>query len=122
MGSHTDGNMKPLLGLLAESGLDVAESFTPAPLTPCTFDEAWEAWSSGPIIWGGIPSSILEDSTGDDEFKDFVEHVLTTVGDRPIILGVGDQVLGSSMIERVQYIADQVEDRCVCPPDCNCCG
>jgi hypothetical protein len=122
MGSHTDGDMKPLLGLLAESGLDVAESFTPAPLTPCTFDEAWEAWSNGPIIWGGIPSSILEDSTGDDEFHDFVEHVLTTVGDRPIILGVGDQVLGSSMIERVQYIADQVEGRCVCPPDCGCCG
>jgi hypothetical protein len=55
VGSHTDGNLKPLLGLLAESDLDVCESFSPSPLTECTFEEAWHEWENGPMIWGGIP-------------------------------------------------------------------
>jgi hypothetical protein len=63
VGSHTDGNIKPLLGLLAESDLDVCESFSPSPLTECTFEEAWHEWENGPMIWGGIPSPILEERT-----------------------------------------------------------
>jgi uroporphyrinogen-III decarboxylase len=35
VGSHTDGNIKHLLNLLAESGLDVCESFSPSPLMAC---------------------------------------------------------------------------------------
>ena len=109
MGSHTDGDMKPLLHLLPESGLDVAESFSPAPLTALTFDEAWAAWQHGPMIWGGIPSPILEERTPEEEFREFAAHILEMVGERPIILGIGDQVMGNSLIERVRYIAAQVE-------------
>jgi hypothetical protein len=109
VGSHTDGNMRPLLGLLAESGLDVCESFSPAPLTECSFEEAWNQWKNGPMIWGGFPSPILEERTGDHEFKDFVYRLLDTIGNQPIILGIGDMVLGNNLIERVHYIAKQVE-------------
>jgi len=109
-GSHTDGNVKPLLGLLAESGLDVCESFSPAPLTECTFDEAWHAWRGGPLIWGGIPSPILEERTSEEEFQAYIEHLLEVVGDQPIILGVGDMVMGHNSIERVRYIARRVEE------------
>ncbi len=112
MGSHTDGNIKPLLGLLAESGLDICESFSPYPLTQCTFETAWNAWHGHPLIWGGIPSPILEARTSEADFKAYVDQVLQTVGDQPIILGVGDMVLGNNMIERVQYIADRVEELC----------
>jgi hypothetical protein len=45
--------------LLPESGLDVCESFTPQPLTELSFEEAWEKWRNGPLIWGGIPSDLL---------------------------------------------------------------
>jgi len=110
-GSHTDGNLKPLLGLLAESGLDVCESFSPAPLTPCTFEEAWRAWHEGPVIWGGIPSLILQADTPEAEFQAYVQQVLEMVGERPIILGVGDMVMGNDLIERVRYIAQAVEER-----------
>lgn len=112
LGSHTDGNLKPLLGLLAETGLDVCESFSPAPLTQCTFQEAWDTWQAldGPIIWGGIPSPILEPETSEGEFRRYVEQVLSTVGDRPIVLGVGDMVVPVNLIERVRYIADRVEE------------
>jgi hypothetical protein len=111
VGSHTDGNVRPLLALLAESGLDVCESFTPAPLTQCPFEEAWNAWRDGPIIWGGIPSVILWDRTSEKEFRGFVERLLTTIGDQLIILGVGDMVMGHNSIRRVKYIVDRVEGR-----------
>jgi hypothetical protein len=109
-GSHTDGDVKPLLILLKESGLDACESISPFPLTQCTFDEVWNAWRGGPIIWGGIPSPILEpERTDDDAFQTFVAHLLETVGDAPIILGVGDLVMGNNSIERLKYIAEQIE-------------
>jgi len=109
VGCHTDGNIKLLLNLLAESGLDVCESFSPYPLTECTFEEAWETWRNGPIIWGGIPSPILEERTNEKVFQDYVHRLLRTVGNQPIILGVGDMVLGNNLIERVEYIAHEVE-------------
>ncbi len=109
VGSHTDGNLKPLLALIAQSGLDVCESFSPAPLTSCTFEEAWNAWQEGPIIWGGIPSPILEERTSESEFLHYVQRLLATIGDRPIILGVGDMVLPNNSIERVRHIADCLE-------------
>ena len=110
VGSHTDGNVKPLLSLLTESGLDVCESFSPAPLTPCTLEEAWQAWQDGPIIWGGIPSPILEERTSDQDFIQYVQNVLDLVGDQPFILGIGDMVMGHNLIERVRYIVDRVEE------------
>jgi hypothetical protein len=36
-------------------------------------------------------------------------HLLEIVGAGPIILGVGDLVMGNNLIARVQYIAEQVE-------------
>jgi hypothetical protein len=109
VGSHTDGNLKPLLGLLAESGLDVCESFSPAPLTPCPFDDAWNAWEKGPLIWGGIPSPLLEERTSEAEFERYMRRLLDRVGARPIILCVVDMVLPNNSIERIRTIADRVE-------------
>jgi hypothetical protein len=111
MGSHTDGDVRSLLGLLAESGLDVAESFSPVPLTTCTNEEAWAAWPNGPLIWGGIPSPILEERFPAGEFRAYIARLLGGVGDRPFILGVGDQVMGNDLIERVRYVAEAVEAR-----------
>ena len=115
VGSHTDGNLKPLLSLLAESNLDVCESFSPSHLTECTFEEAWQEWEKGPMIWGGIPSPILEERTSDSEFKEYVQRLLTTIGNQAIIIGVGDMVLGNNLIERVRYIAEQVEKHTLNP-------
>lgn len=108
LGSHTDGNLKSLVSLLAKSGLDVCESFTPAPLTECTFEEAWAAWETSPLIWGGIPSYYLEERVVEEEFQKFIESLLKLVEDRPIILGVSDAVMTDCLIERVRWIAQQV--------------
>lgn len=109
MGSHTDGNLQYLVDLLPESGLDVCESFTPAPMTELTFIEAWEKWQNGPIIWGGIPSELLEARTNQKDFEVYIDQLLSTVGGSPIIFGIGDMVLDNNLIDRVKYIAERIE-------------
>ena len=109
VGSHLDGDMRPLLGMLKDSGLDVCESFSPKPLTNCTFEEAWRAWQDGPLIWGGIPSPILEQNINKEDFKRYFHAMMEMVGENPIIFGVVDLFMRHNSIDRVQYIAGQLE-------------
>lgn len=110
VGAHTDGNVKPLLGLLAESGLDVCESISPYPLTESTFEELWEAWQNGPLIWGAIPSPLLEERTPEETWRGYLTRLLQIVGSRPIILAVTDMVMYHNSIERIREIARLVEE------------
>ena len=109
VGSHTDGNIRSLLHLLPQSGLDVCESVAAAPLVPYPFEEIWRAWEKGPIIWGGIPTPLLESRTPEAEMRAYVHKMLEIVGDSPIIIGVSDMVLPVNDIERVQWIAETIE-------------
>lgn len=108
-GSHTDGNVRPLLGLLAQTGLDTCESFSPYPLTPCTFAEAAAAWQGRPLIWGGIPSLILEERTSEEDFERYLDELFASIN-QPLILGVVDLFMRHNAIERVEAIARRVED------------
>ncbi len=108
VGSHTDGNMRPLLHLMPETSLDVCESFSPYPLTPCKFEEAWDAWKNGPLIWGAIPSPILEDRFTPADFRAHVAHLLGLI-DRPVILGIVDLFMHHNSIDRVKQIASWIE-------------
>jgi hypothetical protein len=114
VGSHFDGELRPLLSQLKDTGLDVIESVSPAPLTQCTFDELWGTLQGErPIMWGVIPSPLLEERTPEPELHEFVEHLLETVGSAPIILGVSDMVLGNNLIERVEWAARRIEEHVV---------
>ncbi len=108
VGSHTDGNIKPLVTLLSESGLDVCESLSPAPLTSFTFREVNRAWRGKPIIWGAIPTPILEERTSEQEFGAYLADLLEAI-DQPMILGLVDLFMRNNSIERVETIVRQVE-------------
>jgi hypothetical protein len=107
-GSHTDGDLRPLLGLLAESTLDVCESVSPAPLTACTFREMNKAWRGRPLIWGAIPTPILEEGMREADFRAYMTDLLACI-DQPVILGLVDLFMRHNSIERVEYIAEKVE-------------
>ncbi len=116
VGSHTDGNMRPLLRLIPQTGLDACESFSPYPLTPCTFDEAWEAWKTGPRIWGGIPSPILEARFQEADFRAHMAGLFRLI-DRPTILGIVDLFMHHNSIDRVMEIASWIEAGAVPEPE-----
>ncbi len=111
VGSHTDGNLKRLLDLLPQTGLDVFESFTPFPLTELKFEEAFNHWKGkGPLIWGGIPSAILQEDMSREDFEAHIANMLEVVGDSPMLFGVADLVTSDNQIDRVKYIAEQIEN------------
>jgi hypothetical protein len=109
VGSHTDGELRRLLELLKESGLDVCESFSPYPLTGCTFQEAWKVWNGRPMIWGGIPSPILERTTSEEDFRFYMDDLFNIIDCQPVLLGVVDLFMVHNSIERVEYIAQRIE-------------
>ncbi len=114
VGSHFDGELRQLLRQLKDTGLDVIESVSPAPLTQCTFDEMWGALhDERPYMWGIIPSPLLEERTPEDQLHKFVEHVLATVGSSPVILGISDMVLGNNLIDRVEWVARRIDEQVI---------
>lgn len=110
VGSHTDGNLKRLVNLLPQTGLDVFESFSPEPLTDLSFEDGWNAWQGrGPIIWGGIPSTLLQPDVPAERLDGFLDRMFELVGSQPVILGIGDMVMSNNLIERVRTIVERVE-------------
>lgn len=107
VGSHTDGDIRQLLSLLTESGLDVCESFSQQPLTSCPLEEALQAFHNGPMIWGGIPSPWLEENVSQADFEGYIEQLLAMI-DRPCILGIVDLFMRHNSIERAAYIAQRL--------------
>ena len=109
LGSHMDGNMKSLLHLVPECGIDVVESFSPAPLTGLTFADAWKAWRGKVLMWGAIPSPIFESHVPESEFVEWVSRMLDLIGDDgKIILGIGDQAVRPTLIDRVQRVSEML--------------
>jgi len=109
LGSHMDGDMKPLLDLTPRCGVDLVESFSPAPLSRLTFSEAWEAWRDKVIIWGAIPSPIFEPHYSEAEFLAWVRGMLELIGEGGrIILGIGDQAVSPTLIERVEMVSEML--------------
>ena len=46
----------------------------------------------------------------EEEFQKHIESLLELIRGRPIILGIGDAVMSNNEIERVRWIARQVEE------------
>jgi hypothetical protein len=50
----------------------------------------------------------FEERVSQNEFQDYVEGWLETIGNHPIILGEGDAVMSDNLIKRVQQTVDMV--------------
>jgi uroporphyrinogen-III decarboxylase len=108
---HADNDSRRILHHLKEAGYDMVECFTTAPMVNCTLEEAREAWGDDMIIWGGVPSIVLEDSFSDEEFEAYMLEMFRTIapGDA-FILGVADNVTGTAKLSRVVRIGQMVEE------------
>ncbi|UCF90548.1 MAG: hypothetical protein JSW39_19950 [Desulfobacterales bacterium] len=65
---HVDGEMKTLMPLFPQTQADIAEGFTPSPMTSVPLPEALDLWRGQVVIWGGIPASILSSNTPAENF------------------------------------------------------
>lgn len=107
---HADNDSRLILKHIEEAGFDMVETFTTDPMVSCTLEEARTAWDNRVIIWGGVPSVILEDTYSDEAFESYMKNVFRTIapGDA-FILGVADNIMPDARLDRLERIAEMVE-------------
>jgi hypothetical protein len=108
---HADADTSRLIELLKESGYDVLETFVTAPMVPITLAQARAVLGTDVVIWGGVPSVILGEPYSDETFEAYMRDLFRTIapGDA-CILGVADNVMAESKLERLAFISQMVEE------------
>jgi hypothetical protein len=83
--THADGENAGLTQHYRESGIDVADSVCPTPMTKLSLAEAVEQMR-GMTIWGGIPSvALLPESMPNEEFERMLDKTLD------LVMGTGQE-------------------------------
>ncbi len=90
IGAHLDGNNKVWADLVAASGLDYVEAFTPAPDCDMTLKEALEAWPDK-ILWINFTSSAHLRSDEGVEAETLKLLKESAPGDR-LIIGITEDI------------------------------
>lgn len=113
---HADDDSQDILAEVKDAGFDMSECFCTAPMVEVTLQEARAAWGNDVIIFGGIPSIILEPTFPEADFEAYMRGIFRTIapGDA-FIFGVADNVMPTSIIERVERISHLVEQHGVYP-------
>ena len=109
---HADNDTRAILSHIQRAGFGMAECFVTEPMVPTTMSEARRAWGDRVIIWGGVPSVILEAPYTDEQFEQFMDNLFRTIAPgKAFILGIADNAMPGSKIERIKRITQMVERR-----------
>jgi len=109
---HCDAELKGLLDLIPETGMDIAEAICPFPMTKLTISEMKTAFQGRVTIFGGVPSvALLEQSMPDGKFEAFMRDLFAEIapGDR-FILGISDTTPPDAKFERLLRISEMVRE------------
>lgn len=105
MCSHTDAEMNGFLEMFLDTGFDVAEAYTPPPMTRTSLSKAYDAWNGKVTVWGGIASSMLSRETPEDEFLKHTEEIFRQTHGKKFIAGIGDNAPTDAPFERIVYLS-----------------
>jgi len=109
---HADNDTRQILGHIEQAGFGMAECFATVPMVDTTLAEARAAWGDRVIIWGGVPSVILEEPYDDEQFEQFMDDVFRTIAPgHAFILGIADNAMPGSQIQRIRRITEMVKQR-----------
>jgi methylmalonyl-CoA mutase cobalamin-binding domain/chain len=113
---HTDGENRGLMDLIRDSGMHIAESICPAPMTKVTFAEYYRHWSPRLTLFGGIPSTVVLPETSDADFEAYLDGFFRTVAPgNHLVVGVADEVPPKAIFARLQRIGERIEREGVLP-------
>lgn len=109
--THTDGENTGLLQCYVDSGMDIADSICPAPMTKLSLKEVRDAFAGAITIMGGIPSvALLPVSMPDRDFDAFLDGFFEDIGSGDhLILGISDTTPPAADFRRLVEIGRRVE-------------
>ena len=109
---HGDNDTRQIFSHIERAGFGMVECFATHPMVPTTLAEARAAWDDRVIIFGGVPSVILEDPYTDEQFEQHMDDLFRTIAPgRAFILGIADNAMPGSKIERIRRITEMVGQR-----------
>ncbi len=107
---HIDGRLRGVLPLLKESGVDCAQSLTPAPVGDLPIEEFRKVAGSDIILAGGLPGIYFSKRYSENLLYDMVRKVLECyLSDNKFIMCVADQVPPDGDIKRVKKVSELIE-------------
>ena len=109
---HADADTSRLLNLIEQTGWDMVECFVTAPMVPLTLEQARAAWGDRLVIWGGIPSLLLSPTVPEEEFRAYIDQLFEVIAPgEAFILGIADNVMPDSLIDRIAWVTERVNER-----------
>jgi len=110
--THTDGENKKLLPLYPACDFDVAESFSPTPMTKTTLAEMLQGLRPKITVFGGIPSvALLDNAMSDQVVAQYLDTLFASIGAGDhLILGVADNVPPDANLGRLEVIKQRIID------------
>ncbi len=107
--SHWDGDTKPLLPYIKETGLDGVEAITPFPQGDVTLDEIKAALGDEIFLMDGIPAIYFDDTYPVETLIECTERLIELFAPR-LVLGISDEISSSGDIERLRAVGDIVDE------------
>lgn len=98
--THLDGNIKRLMPLLKETGFDLLDGTTPAPMTNWTPSELAANLGEKMAAYCGVPSTLFAQNLPDKQILASAEEIVSALRGR-LILNVGDVLPGNGSIQQV---------------------
>jgi len=112
---HADNDTRMILSHIERAGFAMVECFATEPMVPTTMAEARAAWGDRVIVFGGVPSVILEPPYSDEQFEQFMDDLFRTISPaHAFILGIADNAMPGARVERIRRITQMVEQRGQC--------
>lgn len=111
LGLHADADTSNLLEKILDTGFELLDVFICAPMAKITLTEAIEICGLKVVIWGGLPSILFDRESYDDiTFKDEIKRTLHLIreSDNRVILGISDQLMPESDINRVRIVSELI--------------
>ncbi|MBI2939558.1 MAG: hypothetical protein HYY04_03900 [Chloroflexi bacterium] len=107
---HVDGTFRTVLPLMAETGVDCAQSLTVAPLGDVAIHEMRALAGPDLVLWSGVPGALFSPQYPVQMVVDTVlECIEHHKAPGRFIMGVCDQVPPDGDIERVRLVSELVE-------------
>jgi methylmalonyl-CoA mutase cobalamin-binding domain/chain len=108
---HTDGENFGLMDLIRDSGMHVAESICPHPMTRLTLAEYYQRWSGHLTLFGGVPSTVVLADTPVEQFDAYMDDLFKAVapGNR-MVVGIADQVPPKVDFDRLVRIGERIAE------------
>lgn len=108
LGSHLDGNNKIWADLVAKSGLDYIEAFTPSPDSDMSIEDAFNVWHDK-ILWINFPSSVHLCSV--KEIEKTTQHIINASRGHRLIMGITEDIPQDRWQENLLAISREINSQ-----------